>query len=175
MYKHNYPKDIMVKSKANKTKASITLLRDLCLKNRNIWLPVLSGSMQPLFGIGDEVQVQSINPNNIRTGDIIVFADHEKLIVHRVIKKLKKERVFFLQKGDNAIETGVVQSKDIIGRVTCVRKRMRMIHLDHGAWKILGLILTCLSCSSYYLEPRSQVFLKITRLIARFNNKILKI
>lgn len=61
----------------------INLWEDLYRKKQKSWLTVLSGSMIPLLQIGDKVLIQSVKPAEIRVGDIIVFKNSDKFIVHR--------------------------------------------------------------------------------------------
>jgi signal peptidase I len=153
-------------------KTIISLWADLHQKKGELWLPVLSGSMLPLLNIGDNVLVQSIEPSKVKPGDIIVFRDLDRFIVHRVIKTYKNEQISFLQKGDNAKTAEIVSGENLIGMVTLVHKRNRLIYLNHGAWKIFNYFLIFFSFSVYYLKPGNPVL----KMIARFLfNKIVRV
>lgn len=152
------------------SKTILALWGDLHQKKRKLWLPVLSGSMLPLLHIGDKVLVQSVEPSIIRTGDIIVFKELDKFIVHRVIKTYKNERVYFLQKGDNSMAAEIVQSENLIGMVTLLRKKNKLICLNHGSWKIFNYFLIFFSYSTYYLKPRNLILRRIARFI--FNKMV---
>jgi signal peptidase I len=142
----------------------ITLWSDLHHHKQKLWLPVLSGSMTPLLLIGDMVLVESISPENIKLGDIIVFKDFDKLVVHRVIQKYKDGSKSFLQKGDNARIAEIVMSENIIGRVTAVQKGTKVISLNFWVWKMYNYILTFISWSSYSHKPENLVLRRITKL-----------
>lgn len=144
-------------------KAIIALWQDLYNKKQQSWLSVLSGSMQPLLQIGDKVLVQSVRPDNIKLGDIIVFKTPDKLIVHRVIRRYNSSS--FLQKGDNTVTAEIVSSKDVIGRVTAIRKDDKIIYLNRGIWKFVNNVLTLFSCTVYYLKPENPGLKRIARFI----------
>ena len=140
---------------------SIALWTDLLSKKSKLWLPVLSGSMLPLFHIGDKVLVQSINPDKIKVGHIVVFTNQDKLIFHMIIRKFNNNsNLSFLQKGDATINAEIIRSEDIIGKVTAIRKRNRTICLNDRIWRVINHILTLFSFSVYYLKPKNR-FLKM--------------
>ena len=154
------------------SKTIMALWADLHHRKRELWLPVLSGSMLPLLNIGDNVLVQSIEPSKIRFGDVIVFKDLDKFIVHRVIKTYKNERISFLQKGDNSTAAIIVSGENLIGMVNFVRKRNRLICINHGAWKIFNYFLIFFSTSVFYLKPGNPILRRIARFLF---NKIIQV
>ena len=120
----------MHEKKNSNSNSIISLWSDLHHQKQKLWLPVLSGSMLPLLRIGDRVLVESVSPENIKFGDIIVFKHLDKLVVHRVIKKYDDGSRSFLQKGDNASIAEIVISENIIGRVTSVQRGTKVISLN---------------------------------------------
>ncbi len=89
-------------------------------------LIVLSGSMSPLMLPGDMVVAESINPAELRTGDIITFQDPggkpNTLITHRIISiKEGKERVFKTKGDANKEEDNFfVPASNVVGKLTFV-------------------------------------------------------
>ncbi len=152
----------------------ISLWSDLHHKKQQLWLPVLSGSMLPLLRIGDRVLVESVSPENIKFGDIIVFKDLDKLVVHRVIQKYNDGNKSFLQKGDNARIAEIVMSENIIGRVTAVQRGTKVISLNFWIWKTYNYILTFISWSSYSHKPENLVLRKIAKLFYKIIKMLLK-
>lgn len=142
--------------------AIIALWQDLYSKKQQSWLSILSGSMLPLLQIGDNVLIQSVKPAKIRFGDVIVFKNPDKLIVHRVIHRYNSSS--FLQKGDNTTIAEIVSSKYLIGKVIAIRKGNKIIYMNKGLWKFVNLILTLFSCMAYYLKPENQGLKRIARL-----------
>lgn len=142
------------------------LWEDLYNKKQKLWLNILSGSMMPLLQTSDKVLVHTVKPAEIRVGDIIVFKNSDKLIVHRVIRSYNSSS--FLQKGDNTTTAEIVSSKDVIGKVIAIRKGSRIIYPDNGFGKFINLMLTFFSCLVYYFKPGNQVLKRIARYF--FNN-----
>ena len=140
----------------------IDLWEDLYCKKHKSWLTVLSGSMMPLLQIGDKVLVQSVKPADIRVGDIIVFKNSDKFIVHRVIRNYNSSS--FLQKGDNTTTAEIVRSEHVIGRVIAIRKGTRVIYLNNGLWKFINLMLTFFSCSVYYFKHGNRIVKRFMKL-----------
>ncbi|PXF61402.1 MAG: signal peptidase I [Candidatus Methanogaster sp.] len=141
----------------------IDLWADLHHQKQESWLPVLSGSMIPLLQIGDDVLVQSVSPNSIRPGNIIVFKSRDKLIVHRVIRRYDNGSPAFLQKGDSTTTAEIIRGEDVIGKVIAVRKGSRIIRLNDGIWKVINCALTLFSSSVYHLNPENPFLKKIAK------------
>jgi len=157
-----------------KNNTIISLWSDLHHQKQKLWLPVLSGSMLPLLRIGDRVLVESVSPENIKFGDIIVFKDLDKMVVHRVIQIYKDGSKSFLQKGDNARIAEIVIGENIIGRVTAVQRGTKVISLNFWIWKTYNYILTFISWSSYSHKPENLVLRKIAKLFYKIIKMLLK-
>ena len=84
-------------------------------------LTIGSGSMSPRIEKGDVVIIKSVNDKSlIKKGDILVYNHDNKIIVHRVIKKIvSDDKVSFMTKGDynNAKDSWIVKESDVIGIV----------------------------------------------------------
>ncbi|HDN65289.1 MAG TPA: signal peptidase I [Methanosarcinales archaeon] len=141
----------------------IGLWADLHHQKQESWLPVLSGSMIPLLQIGDNVLVQSVSPDSIRPGNIIVFKSRDKLIVHRVIRRYDNGSLTFLQKGDSTTTAEIMRSEDVIGKVIAVRKGSKIICLNNKIWKVINCTLTLFSSSVYHLKPENPFLKKIAK------------
>ena len=79
---------------------------------------IVSGSMEPVYHVGDLIYVQEVDPNTVQPGDVITFVLNEDLVVatHRVVR-IDAEKQRFYTKGD-ANETedgGSVHFKNLIG------------------------------------------------------------
>ena len=140
----------------------IDLWEDLYSQKQKSWLTVLSESMIPLLQIGDKVLIHSVKPAEIRLGNIIVFKNSDKLIVHRVIRNYNS--LSFLQKGDNTTTAEIVSSKDVIGKVIAILKGTRIFYLNGGIWKFINLILTFFSCLVYYFKHGNRIVKRIMKL-----------
>ena len=79
-------------------------------------LVVLSGSMEPTYKVGGIVYYKTVNPFEIKQGDIITFKADEKTIVsHRVMEVHEST---FVTKGDanNSIDPNEVSYANVLGR-----------------------------------------------------------
>ena len=79
---------------------------------------IVSGSMEPVYRVGDLTYVQEVDPNTVQPGDVTTFVLNEDLVVatHRVVR-IDAEKQRFYTKGD-ANETedgGSVHFKNLIG------------------------------------------------------------
>ncbi len=90
---------------------------------------VVSSSMQPTFGAGSVVLVNSVQPESIEVGDVITYREGRQeviddgkvnLITHRVIEVIETENtLMFRTQGDanNAPDPQPVVAEAVIGRV----------------------------------------------------------
>lgn len=84
---------------------------------------ILSGSMQPAYGVGDVVLDEHIRPATARPGDVVTFNDPSRegaTVTHRVERLTRSgEQVRFVTRGDanTASETWTVPVSGTIGRV----------------------------------------------------------
>lgn len=79
---------------------------------------VISGSMEPVYSVGDLIYVKSVDVNTIEVGDPITFVLNEDLVVatHRVVS-VDAENQHFYTKGDaNEIaDSAPVHFNNVIG------------------------------------------------------------
>lgn len=79
---------------------------------------VISGSMEPVYSVGDLIYVKEVNPYDIEVGTPITFVLNEDLVVatHRVIK-VDTENQHFYTKGDanDTADSAPVHFNNVIG------------------------------------------------------------
>jgi signal peptidase len=79
---------------------------------------VISGSMEPTYGVGDLIYVKKTDVNQIKVGDPITFVLNEDLVVatHRVVE-IDAEKQHFYTKGDanEVADSEPVHFKNVIG------------------------------------------------------------
>ncbi|MDY6865829.1 MAG: signal peptidase I [Halobacteriota archaeon] len=159
----------------------IDLWNDLNKKNEGSWLSVLSGSMAPLLQIDDKVLIRSVKPDEIRFGDIVVFKDADRLVVHRVIRKYRSKEsggLSFVQKGDATTTAEISSEDEVVGRVVSIDKNGRVIEHNKGIWKLYNILITLFSTLVYYIKPRNRILKRISRfffnMVISCSNFILK-
>lgn len=81
---------------------------------------ILSGSMEPVYGTGSMVYVESVEPESVEVDDVISFVFDEDLTVvtHRVVE-IDEENSRFTTKGDanDTIDGGTVHFNNLLGVV----------------------------------------------------------
>ncbi len=77
-------------------------------------------SMEPLLIDNDYAYVMSTDKYVV--GDILVYRYNNETIIHRLIK-IDREKDFLLCKGDNAFETEMINTSEVIGKVIILYHR----------------------------------------------------
>lgn len=65
------------------------------------FMAVLSGSMSPTFNVYDMIVDKTVNPNDLRIGDVITMSEGNALVTHRIVKIEEKDgKKYFITRGD---------------------------------------------------------------------------
>jgi signal peptidase len=91
--------------------------RPVPLAGDTIYEPVYTGSMEPAIPVGSIVVIKPVNPETLKTGDIICFKLSEPTsITHRIINITDQG---FITQGDanNAPDLWTVKKENVIGKV----------------------------------------------------------
>ncbi len=121
-------------------------------------IPITGRSMLPLLRPGDHVTVEH-GCLKIKRGEIIVFRQENKLVVHRVIRfdDTPNERVF-VTKGDNVFyfDSPVAESQ-LVGRVSIVQRGEQRLFIDTTPWQIVGglIAISTLAWTKLYRASRT--------------------
>jgi hypothetical protein len=102
------------------------------------------GSMLPLIRSGSFIQVEPVQPEGFRWGEVIVYRTGDAFVAHRLVgKQGQGQGLRLLSKGDayswQAREE--VEPERVVGRVTSVRGRWGEIRIDSGWGRMLSLAL----------------------------------
>lgn len=81
---------------------------------------VVSGSMEPVYHVGDLLYVRPADPAYLQPGDVITFVMNEQLVVgtHRIVEvEDTGERLYFYTKGDAnaAMDAAPVAQENVLG------------------------------------------------------------
>ena len=81
---------------------------------------VVSGSMEPVYHVGDLLYVRPTDPADLQPGDVITFVMNEQLVVgtHRIVEvEDTGERLYFYTKGDAnaAMDAAPVAQENVLG------------------------------------------------------------
>lgn len=84
-------------------------------------MTVLTGSMRPSIEPGDIVVSKEVQPEHIRTGDVITYRISKSTsVTHRVVEVItNRDRLMYSTKGDynNTKDSELVNTEQLIGRV----------------------------------------------------------
>jgi len=124
-------------------------------------------SMLPLIKPEDEIVVTKGTRQTLKCGDIVVFEKFRELYTHRLVcKRMSGSEMTLVTKGDNSfIADDPISEKDLLGKVTKIRKGNRSINLEGRFWKAANSLAGTLS----YLEWTVFGFLRgLKRSIPKF-------
>lgn len=112
--------------------------------------------MRPFIRDGDFIVVSRIENSSMKTGDVaLYFTAKNKIIVHRVIKKYKKNgRMTLVIKGDASFGSPEkVDMQNVLGKVVAIERNGRERRLDTKLYRIIGLFFAGLSPFSRWIYP----------------------
>ena len=105
-------------------------------------IPIVGKSMRPLIQPGDQVLIKH-GHINVRRGDVIVFLQEEKMVVHRLLRICKDgSKTIFITKGDNtSYLDSPISAHQVIGRVLKIKRGDRWVLIDTRVWRIGGWLI----------------------------------
>lgn len=122
---------------------------------------VLSGSMEASIHRGDLIIVKTIDPSDLKNGDVIAFEDQQETITtHRIIEIINRDGVnYFITKGDNntSQDQNLVEYDDVegiyVGRIAGVGNMMTTL-ADPTTVIIIGLGITIIFIIGYSISNK---------------------
>jgi len=124
---------------ANKKVKSATLAKEILKRGYCVRIPTLGSSMFPL--ISSIVHIEPATAEDIKVGDIAVYSSGEKLVAHRLVRKMfKGGKEILVVKGDTWLDKSEVFAEDIIGKVIKAEKWGIQLNLKKGIGKIIDTI-----------------------------------
>jgi hypothetical protein len=100
--------------RSDRLDAWLVLTRQIPPPDGTVRLPMLSGSMNPTLPPGSLLVIDPRCGDRFRRGDVVVMADGERLVAHRVLLRLGSR---FLEMGDAGLAGCWRRSDDVSGRV----------------------------------------------------------
>jgi len=136
----------------------LELSKDIFRKGKSARFQAKGWSMRPFIQDGDFIVVSPIENSSIKTGDVVFHLTAEsKIMVHRVIKKYKKDkdnRIIMFIKGDATFSSPEkVDIKNVLGKVVAVERNGRKKRLDTKFYRIKGLLFAGISPYSKWTYP----------------------
>jgi Peptidase S24-like len=104
---------------AHKLSLSVEVLqRSGCVR-----LVALGSSMLPTLWPGDRLTIQSTTVDQIRVGDVVLFARENRLFVHRVVRSVSKSASLITRGDAMPREDGELGGEELLGKVISVSRR----------------------------------------------------
>ncbi len=123
----------------NKKVRSSALAKEILKRGYCVRIPTLGRSMFPL--ISSIIHIEPAKAENIRVGDIVVYSSEEKMVAHRLAKKIiKEEKELLVVKGDNWLGSSEVLPENVIGKVIGVEKWGIELNFKRKIGKIIDII-----------------------------------
>ncbi|WP_243349154.1 signal peptidase I [Parabacteroides sp. FAFU027] len=113
----------------------------LLQEGRTVSFTMAGYSMYPTLKPGDVGLVKKCAPEDLYTGDIIVFRTAQKLVAHRLVKIVEKKNThFYIAKGDNNRHTDTpFREEALIGKVESFTRNGKKRRLDSLTVILQGL------------------------------------
>lgn len=120
-----------------------TLVREVIARGQEVPLKTSGLSMGHTVHHGEWILVQQTDPEQIRTGDIVLYQIPATFVAHRVIRRWRDHgECFFLTKGDGHFASdSPLHGTDIIARVLGVRRGERVLRFDSPQGRVLATLL----------------------------------
>lgn len=118
------------------------------LQCAEVWVTVKGSSMAPCLKDGMSVLVSS--PERIFCSDILVYHCADGIIIHRLIRRCKREKgsMLYQAKADNGYTLDEpVSLKNICGKVVALKSGSNIIRLDNFWGRIRALYFYLVSLS----------------------------
>ncbi len=136
----------------------LELSKDIFRKGKSARFKAKGWSMRPFIRDGDFIVVSPIENSSIKPGDVVFYlTTKNKVIVHRVIKKYKKDkdsRITMLIKGDATFSSPEkVEMQNVLGKVVEVERNGQKKRLDTKFYPIKGLLFAGISPFSRWTYP----------------------
>ena len=91
--------------------------------------------------ISSIVHIEPAKAEDIRVGNIVVYSSEEKMVAHRLAKKIIKEgKEILVVKGDNWLESSEVFPENVIGKVIGTEKWGIELNFKRGIGRIIDII-----------------------------------
>ena len=94
-------------------------------------LKVSVRSMFPILKQGDKIRFKKAPLSKVAAGSLIIYQEGKYLFSHRLIQKSKeKEKLFFLEKGDNTASFSWRSEDDYLGKIEKIERRGKVRNLE---------------------------------------------
>jgi len=149
----------------------LKLCREVLEKGGTFQFRALGGSMFPFIRPGDLLTTKAVDPTDLSIGEVLLYQREGRSFVHRLIKqKIINGTHLFITHGDHLpFSDPAIPGSQILGKVICIERKGRLIHLDTPFQRMWGRFL---AFASFWLYPLFQVVEWPFQLLRRLSSKI---
>jgi signal peptidase I len=119
--------------------------------------------MFPFLMHGDTVQISSVNIEELKCGDILVFKANNKWIAHRLFKKDTVKNLFYTRGDARVVKDFPIKQSQIKGIIVkTVKTRWKLSRFALGRYGKFIAIISPVTAPVFYLIKSLSSFCKIT-------------
>lgn len=108
-------------------------------KNRSFSCKVHGNSMIPFIFNGDVITFRKFDISKISVYDVVIFESSKGgLTVHRIVSK--RNDTFMIRGDSNCQYTQMINADSIIGRLSQIKRRDKIIRINEGIYHFMGYI-----------------------------------
>lgn len=107
------------------------LLTESVRKCGGVRLPAVGTSMVPAIQPGDVLTIQPVDPKEVSPGDIVVYAQEQVLVVHRIVRtSTGSSEPCMVTRGDRLLrDDAPILPGELLGRVASIERKNRCVSL----------------------------------------------
>ena len=118
------------------------LSEEILTRGASLHFRARGNSMRPFIKDGDVLVITPVDISEVQRGDVILFRQGERALVHRLVSRRGEEGETLIVKGDAHLRPDPpLQADLVLGKVTRVRRDGRRVNLDRGVLRWAGVRL----------------------------------
>ena len=137
------------------------LSKDVLARGASLRFRARGNSMRPFVKDGDMLSIEPTEATKVQIGDVILFWQEGRVLVHRVVKTRIENEGMLMAKGDSHLRPDrPVHPDQVLGKVTSVEREGKRISLARGVPRLAGVLLwgkaPFLGCRIYLLLGKAK-------------------
>ena len=118
------------------------LSEEILTRGASLRFKAKGNSMRPFIKDGDVLVITPVDFSEVQRGDVILFRQGERALVHRLVSRRGDEGEILIVKGDAYLSPDPpLHADQVLGKVTRVGRDGRRVNLDRGVWRWAGVRL----------------------------------
>jgi hypothetical protein len=122
----------------------VAMLQSMANSGKRLELDTVGFSMAPLVQPSSSVQIEFAPEQEVVAGDVILFHRGESLVLHRVLKRLRRGGAMcFIEKGDHQPMYSVIPADCYLARLVAIRTGDRVFDTTSLRGRLVSRVLLC--------------------------------